>query len=121
MQYMLLIYEDEEQFEGGAEGDAWREILQAHMAFSEKLVAAGVMRGGAGLQPTDTARTLRKKGGGYVTLDGPYAETKEQFGGYYVIEVDGIEAALAWARELPLQGDGSVEVRPVIEMDAPAG
>ena len=59
---------------------------------------------------------MRKKGGGYAVVDGPFAETKEQLGGYYLIEADDFEAALVWARKLPLVADGSVEVRPLIEM-----
>ena len=120
MQYMLLIYEPEGDY-GGEDSDAWREGLVAHEAFSRDLAQAGVLRGGAGLHATDTARTLRKKGGAYSVVDGPFAETKEQFGGYYLIEVEDIDTALAWARKLPLWTEGSVEVRPVLEMDAPAG
>jgi hypothetical protein len=116
MQYMLLIYEDHSNY-GGRDTHAWRAIVEAHGAYAQELAQAGVIRGGAGLEPVDTARTLRKKGGGYHVVDGPFAETKEQFGGYYLIEAPDIEAALGWARKLPLHADGSVEVRPVLETD----
>ena len=118
MQYMLLIYEDEAVY-GGPDSDAWRAAIEAHGAFTGELVRAGVLRGGAGLQPVETARTLRKKSGAYHVVDGPFAETKEQIGGFYLIEADDIEAALGWARKLPLHADGSVEVRPVLDTGEP--
>ncbi len=118
MQYMLLIYEAEDAY---SSEEALHDIIQAHERFSGELARLGVLRGGNGLQPVDTARTLRRKSGAYNVIDGPFAETKEQLGGYYLIEVDDLDTALQWARKLPLAADGSVEVRPVIEMDPPAG
>jgi hypothetical protein len=114
MQYALLIYEDESQYrdEGGR---AWQAIIDAHQAFAAELVEKGLLRGGAGLRTGATATTVRKTRGQYGLHDGPYAEAKEQLGGFYLIEVADLDAALAWARKLPLSGDGSVEVRPVIE------
>lgn len=116
MQYALLIHEDETLYR---ENDrAWAAILAAHQAFAGELVAAGVMRGGAGLKTADTATTLRRTADGASSLhDGPFAETKEQLGGFYLIEAADLDAALAWARKLPLAGAGSIEVRPVIDED----
>jgi len=112
MQYALLIYEDEAAY---SDDSAWQEIIALHDAFAGELVEQGLMRGGAGLKTVDTATTVRKTGGQYALHDGPFAESKEQLGGFYLIEVDDLDAALAWARKLPLSGDGSVEVRPVID------
>lgn len=118
---MLLIYEDDSQaYADGEAGKNWQEIVAAHGAFGQALVEAGVMRGGAGLKRHDTATTVRRTAGAYTVHDGPYAETREQLGGYYLIDVPTLDEALAWARKLPLTGDGSVEVRPVLEMPAEA-
>ena len=114
MQYALLIYEDEAAYRD-ENGRAWQEIIAQHGAFAAELVEKGLMRGGAGLKTANTATTVRKVAGQCGLHDGPFAESKEQLGGFYLIEVDDLDAALAWARKLPLSGDGSVEVRPVIE------
>ena len=116
MQYLLMIYEDEAVFDGGEDGAAWREVVAAHEAFAGELVAAGVMRGGAGLKPVVTATTVRTRDGAKTLHDGPWAETKEQLGGFYQIEVPDLDAALAWARKAPLARDGSIEVRPILDM-----
>ena len=112
MKYMLLIHEDQAQYE---DAKVLQEIVQAHTAFAQALTEGGVLRGGEGLHPPGAATTLRKASGRYVVHDGPFAETKEQLGGFYLIEVDGIEAAKEWARKLPLVSDGSIEIRPVID------
>jgi hypothetical protein len=114
MQYALLIYEDEAIY-GEENGQAWRDIIAQHEAFAAELVEKGLMRGGAGLKTAATATTVRKAAGQYALHDGPFAESKEQLGGFYLIEVPDLDAALAWARRIPLSGDGSVEVRPVID------
>ena len=112
MQYMLLIYEDESAY---AEPEAFEAILKAHNAYAGELAQAGVIRGGAGLKAPETATTIRRTAGAHTLHDGPFAETREQLGGFYIIEAPDLDAALAWARKLPMAGDGSVEVRPVIE------
>lgn len=114
MQYALLIYEDEAAYRDET-GRAWREIIAQHEAFAGELAAQGLIRGGAGLNTAVTATTVRKTAGQYALHDGPFAESKEQLGGFYLIEVPDLDAALAWAKKLPLSGDGSVEVRPVID------
>ncbi|WP_029908551.1 YciI family protein [Caulobacter sp. UNC358MFTsu5.1] len=114
MQYALVIYEDEALY-GEENTPAWREIFAQHEAFAGELAQKGVLRGGAGLKPTATATTVRRVAGQCSLHDGPYAESKEQLGGFYVIEAPDLDAALAWARKLPMQGDGSVEVRPIID------
>jgi hypothetical protein len=114
MQYALLIYEDEAVYRD-ENGRAWESIIAQHQAFAAELVEKGLLTGGAGLKTGNTATTVRKAGGQYGLHDGPFAESKEQLGGFYIIEVPDLDAALAWARKLPLSGDGAVEVRPVIE------
>lgn len=118
MQYMLAIYEDDTAYAGGEDGQAWQDIIAAHTAFGEALAKAGVIRGGEGLARADTARTVTKTDGAYAVHDGPYAETQEQLGGFYLIEVDTLEDALDWARRIPLAGNGSVEVRATLGPDA---
>lgn len=113
MQYLLLIYEDERIYQ--AEG-AVESIIAEHNTFAGEAAAAGVLRGGNGLKETATATTVRARGGSRTVHDGPFAETHEQLGGYYLLEVANLDEAIAWARKLPMAQDGSVEIRPVIEM-----
>jgi hypothetical protein len=93
MQYMLLIYENEADY---AQPEAYEAILRAHQAYAGELAQAGVIRGGNGLKPVETATTVRKTGGRHTVHDGPFAETREQLGGYYVIEAADLDAALGW-------------------------
>ncbi|HEV7239673.1 MAG TPA: YciI family protein [Thermoanaerobaculia bacterium] len=112
MKYILMIYGDETRWESMSPEDQ-RKMYEAHGAYGEAMEKAGVMRGGYELKPTATATTLRFTDGKATTLDGPFAETKEQLGGYYVIEVDNLEQALEWAAKLPGMDSGAVEVRPL--------
>ena len=112
MKYILLIYGDEQQW--ASMSDAEKQVVyEGHNAYGEAMEKAGVMRGGYELKPVSTATTLRFDNGKPTTLDGPFAETKEQLGGYYVIEVDNLEQALDWAAKMPGMSSGSVEVRPL--------
>ena len=86
-------------------------------SYTQDLQDAGVMRAGEALQGADTATTVRVRDGQRLTSDGPFAETKEVLGGYYVIDVPDLDAALAWAERIPSVGYGSVEVRPVMVFD----
>ena len=117
MQYMLMIYEDETNY---ASEEAWNAIIAQHVALAQQFQAEGVSFGGNGLQPTQTATTVRRSGGQVTLHDGPFAETKEQLGGYYIVDVPDLDAAIAWAKRIPLSKDGSVEVRPVIAAPAEA-
>src|SRR4051794_13978701 len=105
-QYLVLIYEDEAKYADGDEA-LWNEVSAAHGVFGEKNEKA--IAGGNALQPTATATTIRD---GVVT-DGPFAETKEALGGYYLIEADDLDQALAIAKDVPTLS-GAVEVRPVL-------
>ena len=111
-QYMLLIYNGESPSpeEMGAEMPKW-------MAFGEALTAAGAMVSGDALQPVSAATTVRERDGQRLVTDGPFAETKEMLGGYYLIDVADLDAALGWAAKIPSVGRGSVEVRPVLTFD----
>ena len=110
MKYMLLIYASEgEDSRTPAERDAQ---MGEYMAISE----LPAVTGGAQLQPTSTATTVRVQGGSTLTTDGPFAETKEQLGGYYLFEADDLDAAIAVAARIPAaRTGGAVEVRPVVE------
>ena len=112
MKYTILIYETEADF--GARTDATRKdsYWGAYRAYTKALTDAGIMVGGAALQPAHGATTVRQHNGKRQVQDGPYAETKEQLGGYYVIEVPDLDAALEWAARCPAVATGTVEVRP---------
>lgn len=115
MQYMLMIYGDEtaEQSMTEAQGN---EMMGAYKAYSEALAKAGVMVGGERLKPAASATTVRVANGKTEVLNGPYADTKEQLGGYYLINVPDLDAALSWAARCPGASHGTVEVRPVWAM-----
>ena len=111
MQYILLIYENENDHQ---EPQALQEVVAAHMRLAADMREKGVMVAGDGLQTTDTATTVRKSASGQSVHDGPYAETREQLGGYYLIDVADLDAALNWARRVPVSEGGGVEVRPLM-------
>lgn len=113
MKYILLIYSDETRWNSLPEAEKQR-VYEAHGAYGEAMEKAGVMRGGYELKPITTATTVRFDGGKTTTLDGPFAETKEQLGGYYIVEVDNLEQAMEWAAKMPgMESGGAVEVRPL--------
>lgn len=116
MKYTILIYETESEI--GARGDAQRKDAYwgAYRAYTKALQDAGVMAGGAALQPAHLGTTVRQHGGKRQVQDGPYAEAKEQLGGYYVIDVPGLDQALEWAARCPAAATGAVEVRPNLAM-----
>lgn len=113
MKYILLIYSNERQ-----DADQSPEAMQAEMgqwwAYTNELKASGAHLGGEALQPTESATTVRRRGGKLLTTDGPFAETKEQLGGYYVIDVPDLDEAIRWASKIPNIGRGSIEVRPLM-------
>lgn len=114
MQYMILIYEPEEAYAGEAGEAALKDIVARHMALAGELRAAGVQKDGAGLQGSETATTVVTRGSQQTIHDGPFAETREQLGGYYLVDVPDLDAALTWARRIPVVPGGKVEVRPVM-------
>lgn len=111
MNYILLIYGDEAECAQWTEAD-WQSCYAAHESYGKALEEAGVLRGGAELKPIRTARTVRFAGGkAGEPIDGPFAETRETLGGYYLIETDSLDSALAWAARMPCMQSGGVEVR----------
>jgi len=114
MQYMILIYEPEAHYASASEA-MLSDIVGKHMALSAEMRERGVLLGGDGLQGVDTATTVVTGPGGAQTVhDGPFAETHEQLGGYYLIDVPDLDAALGWARRMPVVEGGKVEIRPVM-------
>lgn len=112
MHYALLIYEDEAQYGPGKKGPAIQEVVSRHMAFNKELGAKRV--GGSGLSGTASATTIRTKSAKQSVHDGPFAESKEQLGGFYLIEAKDLDEAIAIAKRVPLLQDGSIEIRPVL-------
>jgi hypothetical protein len=112
MQYILMDYVNEAGWPQltNAEKDHW---LGAYIAYMDAMSQAGVLRNGAGLQPTSTATTVRVVNGKSQVLDGPYADSKEQLGGFHIIDVPDLDAALSWAARCPTALHGVVEVRPL--------
>ncbi len=108
MQFLLLIYEPEQRFVDGYPQDE----LAEYGTFGQKHAAA--IKGGNALQPTGTAKTVRMRNNEAITTDGPFAETKEQLGGYYLVEANSPEEAAAIAAGIPAARYGSIEVRPVM-------
>src|SRR5256885_14240306 len=112
MKYMLLIYRNEAEMLG-AKKEAVEQVTGAYGAYTEALKKAGILVGGERLQPSTAATSVRVASGKSKVLDGPYAETKEQLGGYYMIDVPDLDAALSWAARCPGAGLGTIEVRPL--------
>jgi hypothetical protein len=94
--------------------------FQDYMAFTKDIVDRGIMRSGEALQPTATATTVRVRNGETLSTDGPFAETKEQLGGFYVVEAKDLDEAIEIAARIPDVRGGSIEVRPIMEMDMPS-
>jgi hypothetical protein len=117
MRFLLTIYDDERRWASVAE-EAIRAQIDAYWALDNEATAAGVFVDSAGLYPTEAARTLRIRGGEQSVTDGPFAETKEQLGGYYLLECGSLEEALGWAAKIPAANTGSVEVRQVMDYEA---
>lgn len=114
MQYIVLIYGNEKSWSSMPKQQL-EQMYAEYMTYSQEMAKAGVMRGGSELKPTSAATTVRVRGGKRQVTDGPFAETKEQLGGYYLIEVPDLESALEWAARCPSARDGSIEVRPLAQ------
>ena len=117
MQYLLMIYGNEAGMQAASK-DQITQMSAAYMAYAEAMKQAGVIRGGERLRPTSEATTVRVKSGKTEVLDGPYADTKEQLGGFFMIDVPDLDAALAWAAKCPGAATGTMEVRPIWTMSA---
>lgn len=116
MKYALLIHSDEKAEEKMSPADL-EALMSAYGRFTQELESSGAQLDSQRLRPTEAATTIRVRNGELLATDGPFAETKEQFGGFYLIEVDNIDQAIAWARKIPTAEYGSIEVRPVWDME----
>lgn len=112
MQYVLLIYVNEQRW-NGTPAEERDKVMAEYGAFTESIVKSGHYKGGDELQPTSVATTVRVRNGKPMITDGPFAETREQLGGYYVIEAKDLDEATAIAARIPSARDGSIEVRPI--------
>jgi hypothetical protein len=115
MQYMLLIWNDESQWAKLSE-DEGKKLMGEYFAFTTELRESGAFVAGDPLEASRSASTVRLRNGDQAVTDGPYAETKEQLGGYYVIDVDSQDEAVKWAGKIPAARTGAIEVRPVRSM-----
>jgi len=117
MRYMLSIYVDESGWDAATPDDV-KAIMDAYWDYDRQVRDAGAFVAGDGLQPTPTATTVRVRDGERLITDGPFAETKEQLGGFYLLECKDLDEAIEWAAKIPGAQAGSVEVRPVLDYDA---
>ena len=115
MQYMLMIYGDEKARKNLSQAQMG-EMFAAYGAYTKAMKDSGTFVAGDPLQSSTTATTVRMAGGKAKVLNGPYAETKEQLGGYYIVEVADLDAALSWAARCPGANHGVIEVRPIMAM-----
>ncbi|MBV8579264.1 MAG: YciI family protein [Candidatus Eremiobacteraeota bacterium] len=114
MQYLLLCYVDDEKRSYNLSGDEGRALYGSYVAYRQALQDAGVFVGSNALQAVSTATQVRVSDGKTTVLDGPYPDTKEQLGGYFLIEAPDLDSALAWAARCPAATEGTVEVRPIM-------
>ncbi len=114
MQYLVLATETDDDFARREDPDRAGEYWAGWEAYIAALTESGVMTGAGGLEPPSASTTVRLRDGRRVVHDGPYADTKEQLGGYFVIDVPDLDAALEWAARCPSAGSGAVEVRPLM-------
>jgi hypothetical protein len=115
MRYLLMIYNNEQEYDAMSEAEREADFNN-HYAYSEELAASGKMRGGAPLLPTTTATSVRVSNGKTLTTHGPFAETKEQLSGFYMVECDNLDEAILWASKIPTAKYGTIEIRPVMEI-----
>jgi hypothetical protein len=113
MQYLLLIYRNEAELVN-MDPAARQKLSAEYGTYTQSIVQSGNFKAGDGLQPTSTATTVRVRDGKILTTDGPFAETREQLGGYYLVEAKDLDAAIGMAARIPGARDGSIEVRPVM-------
>jgi len=120
VRYLLSIYENEKAWESLPEAES-QQVMGEYMAFTESIQKSGNYAAGEALQPTATATTVRIREGKRLTTDGPFAETKEQLGGFYLIDAANLDEAIAIASRIPAARSGSIEVRPVVDFSQPQG
>lgn len=118
MQYLCLIYDDEKLMDAMPEAERGA-FFGEYMQFTADIKQSGHLRGGDALQPVSTATTVRIRDGKVTTTDGPFAETREQLGGYYLVEAKDLDEAIKIAAKIPSARYGSIEVRPIMVFDQP--
>jgi hypothetical protein len=116
MQYLLLIYRNEAELGHMTAGDR-KKMTAEYGVFTQSIIQSGHFKAGDGLQPTTTATSVRVRDGKILTTDGPFAETREQLGGYYLVEAKDLDTALGVAARIPGAKTGTIEVRPVMIYD----
>jgi hypothetical protein len=117
MRYLLLLYGDEAQWANATPEDIQRD-MDAYAAFGREVTEAGAFVAGEGLEATNAATTVRIRDGETSLTDGPFAETREQLGGFYLLECSDLDEAVKWASKIPSAYSGSVEIRPVMNYEA---
>lgn len=117
MQYLLMIYTAPDSGEPQPGSDGWDAYLDGYRAMGEEAAERGVMRGGNALMDVGTATTVRVRGEKIETTDGPFAETREVLGGYYLLDCRDLDEAIEFAAKIPGARYGSIEVRPIMELD----
>ncbi|MEM6300513.1 MAG: YciI family protein [Pseudomonadota bacterium] len=115
MQYMLILFEDEAIMQRATESAAFEAYMAPWISYSTEMEEAGVMVGGNPLEGAATASTVSVREGKRTIQDGPFIDTKEQLGGYYIIEVDSLDEAIKWAEKCPAAASGHVEIRPIAD------
>ncbi|MFY8031578.1 MAG: YciI family protein [Devosia sp.] len=119
MKYMLLIYNDPTR-EPAYGTEEFKQMMGGFFELNTRMNADGVLVAGEGLKGIETATSLRRKAGKVETMDGPFADTKEHLGGYYIVDVPDLDAALRYAADIPSANFGTIEVRPLMDYN-PAG
>ncbi len=118
MRYMLLIYTKEDA-SAKMSPQEMEKVKDGHRAVMDATAKLGIFKGAEPLEPTSTATTIRKQNGKTLTIDGPFAETKEQLGGYYILDCKDLDEAIHWASQIPVGcggGEGCIEIRPLREL-----
>jgi hypothetical protein len=115
VRYICLIYEANDPTAEMSEADQ-KAQMAAYGAFTQEVLAAGVMQAGDALQPPQTATSVRVQGGETLTTDGPFAETKEWLAGFYILECENLDTALEYAAKIPAAEHGTIEVRPIVDL-----
>lgn len=116
MKYLLMIYADE-AIDEAMSPEEMGTLLEGYGRFTTELESSGALQGGERLRPSGSATSVRKRNGDFTLTDGPFAETKEHLGGFYMIEAESLDDAIAWAKKIPSVEYGTIEVRPIWEMD----
>ena len=119
MRYALLIYASEQEWAGQTEEQS-QASYQEYMAFTKDIVDRGIHQSGEALQPTSTATTVRVRDGATLSTDGPFAETKDQLGGFYLVDCKDLDEAIEVAARIPDVRRGSIEIRPIMDVDMPS-